>query len=206
MHTAEFNGLGRPTVTTLRAAVFRRQYKRNLRKAAPLLYCTRRNTISSHTPGTVDGDNSESRSCSEGTTEEHRQDDAAESHKTGQKYWGWSRFIGKKALISAAVAGGVTVAAPVVLGAVGFASAGVAAGSAAAAWQSSIGNVAAGSLFASLQSIGATGAVPAGVQVAAAAIGLAIPCRSSKSDSKQDQESMGNRPPSSDDDGGEAEE
>lgn len=36
---------------------------------------------------------------------------------------------------------------------------GVAAGSAAAAWQSSIGSVAAGSMFAILQSLGATGSL-----------------------------------------------
>ena len=40
------------------------------------------------------------------------------------------------------------VAAPVALAAAGFGSAGVAAGSAAAAWQASIGNVAAGLAFA----------------------------------------------------------
>ena len=41
--------------------------------------------------------------------------------------------------------------------AIGFSPAGVVAGSPAAAWQSSIGNVAPGSLFALLQSIGASG-------------------------------------------------
>lgn len=39
----------------------------------------------------------------------------------------------------------------------GFTAGGIAAGSAAAGWQSSIGAVAAGSLFAVLQSLGATG-------------------------------------------------
>lgn len=39
----------------------------------------------------------------------------------------------------------------------GFGAGGIAAGSTAAAWQSSIGSVAAGSLFATLQSLGATG-------------------------------------------------
>lgn len=39
----------------------------------------------------------------------------------------------------------------------GFGMAGIAAGSAAAAWQSSIGSVATGSTFATLQSLGATG-------------------------------------------------
>lgn len=54
-----------------------------------------------------------------------------------------------------AIGGGLLGAAMLPL--VGFGSAGVAAGSAAAAWQSSIGSVAAGSLFAILQSLGATG-------------------------------------------------
>lgn len=40
---------------------------------------------------------------------------------------------------------------------IGFGIAGVTGGSIAAAWQSSIGAVAAGSLFATLQSLGATG-------------------------------------------------
>ena len=45
---------------------------------------------------------------------------------------------------------------------VGFSTGGVAKGSMAAAWHSSIGNVAAGSLFAKLQSLGATGATCVG--------------------------------------------
>jgi len=44
-----------------------------------------------------------------------------------------------------------------ILPAVGFSASGVVAGSMAAAWQASIGNVVAGSLFASFQSIGAVG-------------------------------------------------
>lgn len=53
------------------------------------------------------------------------------------------------------IAGGVigTVALPLV----GFTAGGVAMGSLAAACQSTIGNVVAGSAFAALQSIGATG-------------------------------------------------
>ena len=39
----------------------------------------------------------------------------------------------------------------------GFTTGGIAAASFASAWQSSLGNVATGSLFASLQSLGATG-------------------------------------------------
>ena len=65
------------------------------------------------------------------------------------------------ALVGALVVGGIglgiVVAAPVALPVIGFSSSGVVAGSLAAAIQSSIGNVAAGSIFATLQSIGATG-------------------------------------------------
>ncbi len=49
-----------------------------------------------------------------------------------------------------------TVIAPTAVGWVGFTSSGVAASSWAALWQSSIGNVCAGSMFAALQSYGAT--------------------------------------------------
>ncbi|KAI4525467.1 hypothetical protein K525DRAFT_261283 [Schizophyllum commune Loenen D] len=51
-------------------------------------------------------------------------------------------------------------AAPLILGAVGFTSTGVAAGSIAAGIQAGIGNVVAGSLFAGAQAAGATGAIP----------------------------------------------
>ena len=54
-------------------------------------------------------------------------------------------------------AGLAVVSAPVLLPALGFSSAGVVAGSTAAAVQATIGNVAAGSLFAGLQSAGAAG-------------------------------------------------
>ncbi|KAJ6560556.1 hypothetical protein DFH09DRAFT_1364740 [Mycena vulgaris] len=52
------------------------------------------------------------------------------------------------------------VAAPLVIGALGFTPSGVAAGSAAAGIQSGIGNVAAGSVFAGLQSAGVLGLGP----------------------------------------------
>jgi hypothetical protein len=51
----------------------------------------------------------------------------------------------------------VPVVATAALGAVGFTSAGIAAGSTAAGIQAGIGSVVAGSTFATLQSIGATG-------------------------------------------------
>lgn len=54
----------------------------------------------------------------------------------------------------------------------GFTSAGIAGGSLAAAWQSSIGNVAAGSAFATLQSLGATGTIAA---VGSVALGVTAP-------------------------------
>ena len=56
---------------------------------------------------------------------------------------------------------------------VGFTATGVAAGSIAAAWQSSIGNVAAGSLFAWMQSTAASGAAWA-VPWAMGAAGLVV--------------------------------
>ena len=70
----------------------------------------------------------------------------------------------KKAAVCAAVGTGVGVgvaaAIPtVILPAIGFGAAGVVGGSAAALAQATIGNVAAGSVFASLQSAGAVGAV-----------------------------------------------
>ena len=63
-----------------------------------------------------------------------------------------------------------------VLGAVGFTSTGVAAGSTAAAMQAGIGNVAAGSAFAALQSAGAAsagGAVTTGIGAGVAIAGTA---------------------------------
>ena len=76
----------------------------------------------------------------------------------------------------------LTCAAPAILGAVGFNAAGPVAGSIAAAWQASMGTVAAGSFFAFLQSaamggaamgmITGVGAVVGGVTIAA---GLATP-------------------------------
>ncbi|KAF3908379.1 hypothetical protein AA313_de0210308 [Arthrobotrys entomopaga] len=61
---------------------------------------------------------------------------------------------------------------PIVLIGVGLAGGGVVAGTAAAAWQASIGNVAAGSFFAGLQSISMTGLAPAIGAGIGAAVGL----------------------------------
>uniref|UniRef100_A0A3B3TZN6 Interferon alpha-inducible protein 27-like protein 2A n=1 Tax=Poecilia latipinna TaxID=48699 RepID=A0A3B3TZN6_9TELE len=77
------------------------------------------------------------------------------------------------------VVGGAALAAPVVLGAVGFTSIGIAAGSYAAGMMSSVaiangGGVAAGSLVAILQSAGMAGlgtAATAGVAGAGGAVG-----------------------------------
>ncbi|KAL1759287.1 hypothetical protein FB107DRAFT_205215 [Schizophyllum commune] len=66
-------------------------------------------------------------------------------------------------IIAASGVGGMIIApyaAPLILGAVGFTPAGVAAGSIAAGIQAGIGNVAAGSLFAGAQTVAATGAIP----------------------------------------------
>ena len=85
-----------------------------------------------------------------------------------------------KLLVGAAAAAAGTVAAaaaPVVLPALGFGASGVVAGSVAAAWHGTIGNVAAGSLFASLQSAGAAGLAVktyAGIAVAAGTAGGTI--------------------------------
>nr|XP_021003905.2 interferon alpha-inducible protein 27-like protein 2 [Parasteatoda tepidariorum] len=77
-------------------------------------------------------------------------------------------------LIGAAIGGVCLVALPAaVLSFLGFTGAGVAAGSVAAGIQSGIGNVVAGSVFAFLQSIGATG-VSAAASTGFAAIGSAL--------------------------------
>jgi len=75
------------------------------------------------------------------------------------------------------VGGGAIIAAPIALTAIGFGSAGVVGGSIAAAWQASIGNVAAGSIFAACQSAGAVGisaATSAAIGSAGAAVGSGL--------------------------------
>ncbi|CAE6442847.1 unnamed protein product [Rhizoctonia solani] len=87
---------------------------------------------------------------------------------------GWSSFyrwisqphIRRRVLIALAIGAGVAILVPVTIATLGFGPAGVAAGSAAAAWQSAAygGAVAAGSAFATLQSLGMTaGAVHLGL-------------------------------------------
>ena len=78
------------------------------------------------------------------------------------------------------IAGGVTgaaiggVAAPTIISAVGFGSLGPVAGSTAAAVQASVGNVAAGGLFATLQSAGMGGAAALGTVVVISAVGVGL--------------------------------
>ena len=61
----------------------------------------------------------------------------------------------RKAATVIAVMAVATATVPVALGVAGFGSSGVLAGSAAAAWQGAVGDVAAGSAFALAQSVGA---------------------------------------------------
>ncbi|KAG8177729.1 hypothetical protein JTE90_026571 [Oedothorax gibbosus] len=70
-------------------------------------------------------------------------------------------------------AAAAVVGAVLFLPAAGFTTAGVASGSLAAATQSSIGSVAAGSIFATLQSAGVLG-LAAGTKAAIAAAGGAV--------------------------------
>ena len=77
-----------------------------------------------------------------------------------------------KVIAGAAIVGTVAVAAPyVLLPALGFGGGGVVAGSVAAGWQATIGNVAGGSLFAALQSVGAAGGLSWGTTAAVGATG-----------------------------------
>ncbi len=85
-----------------------------------------------------------------------------------------TQYVPPKVLLGAAVGVAAVAAVPLVLGAAGFTAAGVAAGSAAAAWQSTIGNVAVGSWFAMLQSAAATG-LPSAATAAGGAVGAAVP-------------------------------
>ena len=80
-------------------------------------------------------------------------------------------------MVGALTGAGSAIGAAGTVSAVGFTSTGVAAGSIAAGIQSSIGPVAAGSLFSTLQSIGATSALCSGPVVGGAALlGVGIAC------------------------------
>ena len=74
--------------------------------------------------------------------------------------YSWKK-IALGSAVGATIGVGAVLAAPVVLTAVGFSAGGVVGGSLAAAAQASIGNVAAGSIFATLQSVGAVGGLSA---------------------------------------------
>ena len=88
----------------------------------------------------------------------------------------------------------LTVASAPIL--VGFSSSGIAAGSVAAAIQSSIGNVAAGSAFATFQSMGATGVFVTSANAAAATTAIAVVTLADSGTSQpKDPESSGTSPP-----------
>jgi Interferon-induced 6-16 family len=70
-------------------------------------------------------------------------------------------------MVGCGVVVGTAIAVPAAIAIAGFSAGGVVAGSAASAWQATIGVVAAGSLFAWLQAAGATGAVAAAAAVSA---------------------------------------
>lgn len=90
--------------------------------------------------------------------------------ETCQETTGWRKHL---TITNCLMAGGAAVALPCVAAtAVGFGSAGIVGGSLAAAMQSAIGNVAAGSSFALLQSLGATGTFISGATAGGSAIAV----------------------------------
>ncbi|KAL1722551.1 hypothetical protein EV715DRAFT_287088 [Schizophyllum commune] len=88
-------------------------------------------------------------------------------------------WVGQNPAVSIAISGGALTAilmpilGPAMLGVMGFGSAGIVAGSLAALIHASIGNVAAGSVFAALQAAGATGTIPAAGIYISGAVGAA---------------------------------
>src|SRR6056300_1554340 len=84
---------------------------------------------------------------------------------------------GIKASTILQAAGGIIAAPCVVAAAAGFGSAGIVGGSLAALWQASVGNVASGSAFAALQSMGATGAFTSGMAAGGAVSGAGAGAR-----------------------------
>ena len=74
--------------------------------------------------------------------------------------YSWKK-IALGAVVGTAIGVGAVAAAPVVLSAAGFSAGGIVGGSMAATAQAAIGNVGAGTVFATLQSIGASGGLSA---------------------------------------------
>ena len=114
----------------------------------------------------------DSQSASEPPTAPTLLDGPDQQPNQSNAWWGVSSWkkVAIGAAVGTAVGVGTVAAAPVVLPAIGFSTTGVVAGSIAAVAQSTIGNVAAGSLFATLQSFGALGGLSwtaAGVTTAA---------------------------------------
>ncbi|KAH7333653.1 hypothetical protein B0J17DRAFT_676322 [Rhizoctonia solani] len=98
---------------------------------------------------------------------------------------GWTSFCGwvsqphirRRILIAAGVGVGVAILVPFTIATLGFGPAGVTAGSVAAAWQSAAfgGFVTAGSMFATLQSLGMTaGAIYLGLGMGGLAAAAAV--------------------------------
>jgi hypothetical protein len=115
----------------------------------------------------------------------------------GHQDHNWLCHVPKVLLI-----GGIVVAAPCVVASLaGFGAAGIVGGSVAAGIQSGIGNVAAGSAFAILQSWGATGLFLNGASAGAAAIGVGAVAGVLTNDDNKDDENKGdeNRKGSEDD-------
>ena len=136
------------------------------------------------------------------SSESNKDSTDQDKHCHCDKSEGSQRWSSKNVLIGAAAGGAAVFAlvtsAPVVLLVIGFSTGGVLAGSAAATAQATIGNVVAGGVFATLQSIGAvgglskaaTGAATAAGAAVGAGIGAAIPTSGETDDS--------NCPPDSD--------
>ena len=80
----------------------------------------------------------------------------------------------KELLMSAALVAICAVAPPTIIAGAGFTTGGVAAGSAAAGFQAYMGNVAEGSTFAVLQTLGTVPLTTAGIGAALGAAGLAV--------------------------------
>ncbi|PVG03172.1 hypothetical protein CPB86DRAFT_430630 [Serendipita vermifera] len=83
------------------------------------------------------------------------------------------RWRGEDTMMAAAAGAMIPILALEGIAAVGFTAGGVAAGSLAAVWQSMIGDVMAGSLFSSLQSVGALGTLGGPVTTACVVAGVA---------------------------------